>query len=63
MSDTLWRRMMVADTIHWFKKLWFCRMTSLHSSSFMFVPTGTNIEFPEYYPSYRCDLCGREMFN
>lgn len=63
MSDTLWRRMLVADTANWFRKLWFCRITGLHKASFVFVPTGTNMDSPEYYPSFRCELCGLEMFH
>ena len=60
MSDTLWRRMLVADAANWFRKVWFCRITGLHRLSFVFRPLPGNPA--EHYPSYRCELCDKELF-
>ena len=60
MSDTLWRRMVVADGINWGKKMWFCRFLGTHQASFVFMPRIGNPD--QYYPSHKCDICGKELF-
>jgi hypothetical protein len=60
MADTLWRRMVVVDGINWFKKLWFCQLTGIHKSKFVFLPVRNSPG--NFYPSHRCELCDKDLF-